>query len=504
MSSNIENTHKFTFDLSDPDEIFGNEAAEDEKQDKFLSYAVRRPEIKRFTNPDKPIQVVRAFKGEGKSALLRLIDSNLKSNESTIIIKTTGQALSPSVNSEDSDEWVRAWKANILKNIANEIGSRLNFAFTDDAISLVEEAERSGFKSRSFISSIFDRLKTSAVPLERTRPAIENPEKILGRWLENSAPIWMILDDIDQNFQNTPKQKIKVASCFIAVRQILSQIPETRFRLCVRPNVWASIKPDYEALSHVEQYMVDLSWPDESFEGILARRVEGYLKVTQQIESESKKSNSELINLLFENPVLWGSGGKPRPMHIALHTLSRHRPRWLVELCKLASLEANRNGREKITLDDIVKQLDDFGQRRIEDTIAEFRPQCPQIENLIVAFADQPERFTTDELLRTIRDRIQPGVLPKIEGVIGVPSAKEIAHFLFEIGFLSARRDHANGEYEHISFDKRPNLLRATTNVDEGVSWEIHPVFRRTLRLKNVESKSERANSPKGPIRKSR
>lgn len=494
------------FPLSEPDQIFGNEAAEDEPYDILESYAVARPEIKRFLDPSRSVQVVRAYKGEGKSALLRLVEGSLSDqNPRPLVIRSTGQALSPSLQSDDSDDWVRSWKANIFRQIASEIGGRLNLAFSDDAMSLVEEAERNGFKSRSLVSSIVDRLQSKAVPLERTRPPVANAEALLKRWLANGSPVWLILDDIDQNYQNTPKQKLKVASCFIAVRQIFAQVPEVRARLCVRPNVWASIKPDFEALSHVEQYMVDLSWDnDQAFEEILARRIEGFLKrsgqwskVVQTFSASLAHRNGQLVSLLFENPVAWGGPKRTRPIHVVLHTLSRHRPRWLVELCKLASIEANRQRHTQITLDDIIKQLDEFGRRRIGDTVAEFRSQCPQIENLIIAFADQPERFTTDQLLQVIRDRVLQGVHPKIEGVIGNPGPREVAHFLFQIGFLSARRDEPDGSYVHLSYAARPNLLRATTNLDEGVSWEIHPVFRQTLRLKNVESKSERTRAEK-------
>lgn len=490
------------FPLSDPDQLFGNEAAEDEPYDVLESYAVKGREVTRLLDPNRSVQVVRAYKGGGKSALLRLVEGSLsQQNPRPLVIRSTGQALSPSLQSDDSDDWVRAWKGNIFRQIASEIGARLNLAFGDDAMALVEEAERNGFKSRSLVSSIVDRLQSKAVPLEKTRPPMANAEALLKRWLANGSPVWLILDDIDQNYQNTPKQKLKVASCFIAVRQIFSQVPEVRARLCVRPNVWASIKPDFEALSHVEQYMVDLSWDDDhAFEEILARRIEGFLRrsdqwaeVVKTLSTSLAHRNSQLVELLFESPVPWGGRARMRPIHVVLHTLSRHRPRWLVELCKLAAVEADRQRRTQITLEDIVKQLDEFGRRRIGDTVAEFRSQCPQIENLIIAFADQPERFSTDQLLQALRDRVLQGVHPKIEGVIGSPGAREVAHFLFQIGFLSARRDEPDGSYVHLSYAARPNLLRATTNLDEGVSWEIHPVFRQTLRLKDVASKSEKA-----------
>ena len=125
--------------------------------------------------------------------------------------------------------------------------------------------------------------------------------------------------------------------------------------------------------------------------------------------------------------------------------------------------------------------------------IAECRPQCAEVESLIRAFSGQKERYQTDELLKTIDQRITSGSRPKIHGITANPTNRDIAQFLFQIGFLSARRDAVDGTYEHFTFAERPNLLRITTNIDEGMSWEIHPVFREHLRLSDVKSKSEMA-----------
>jgi hypothetical protein len=203
------------FPFDDPAQIFGNDAAEDESESAFESYALHRPEIAKFADPGKPLQVVRAYKGEGKSALLRLVESALRATNKDslpILIRTTGAALSPSVDVSDSDHWVREWKRKILQLVANEIGASLSVAFTDDAISLVEEAERNGFRSRSFVSSITDRLKSKHAPLERERATIADPGRLLKRWLDDGSPVWLFIDDLDQNFKNEPLSKLKVAS----------------------------------------------------------------------------------------------------------------------------------------------------------------------------------------------------------------------------------------------------------------------------------------------------
>ena len=481
-----------TIDLSD-DSLFGNEASEDEADDIFHSYAVERPEVQSFLDEKKQISIIRAYKGEGKSGVLRLIAERLSKRPlPPLVINTTASSVSPEFDSADSDRWVRGWKASLLRLAANEIGANISFAFKDDAISLVEQAENNGFRQRSFVSSIVDRLKTSAIPIERTKPLLVNPEAVLKRWSEAGSEVWFVIDDLDQNFENEKIHKVKIASFFVAIRQICNLIPEFRFRLAIRPNVWATIKRDFEALSHVEQYISDLNWSLDDYYGLLSRRVEGYLKRTGAWDAVEKKldrnqfqRNRQLIALVFDDPMPWGRDAT-RPPTTILYTLSRHRPRWVVELGKVSAKSANAARRSKINFEDIDDQLEEFGRKRIDDTIAEFKSQCPQLEDLITAFVGQPERFTTDKLLSIINNRVLQAVSPQISGVLGKPSAREVARFLFQIGFLTARKERPDGGYDHVMFAENPALLGAKTNVDQGHSWEIHPVFRQILKLKNV------------------
>lgn len=485
--------------------LFGNDAAEEEQEDIFQSYALEREEADRFLDENNKIQIVRAYKGEGKSALLRIVSNKLaKQKSNSVKINTTGVALSPNIESDDSDYWTREWKKNIIKLIASEIGSKVGFAFRDDAISLVEEAENNSFKERSFVSAIADRLKSSAVPLEYTKKTSSNHEHVLRRYLENGEKVWLIIDDIDQNFKNTEKNKVKVASFFTACRQIVNAIPEIRIRTCVRPNVWKIIKREYEALSHIEQYMYDIVWDLDKTIELLAKRVQGYFErnnnwsdVKKSLSDVIETRNKQLIYLVFESAMSWGANNRTRPSQIILNTLSRGRPRWLIELCKVAAKAADSRGSKLIQINDITDQLEEFGKRRIDDTIAEFSSQCPQIEDIITAFSQQNERYPTAEILKLIDNRILSSVSPKIFGVLGRPTNKEVAHFLFQVGFITARRDFDNGEYQHISFIEQPDLLKSRTNIDDGVSWEIHPVFRQALKLKNVETKQQAQHSRK-------
>lgn len=221
--------------------------------------------------------------------------------------------------------------------------------------------------------------------------------------------------------------------------------------------------------------------------------MKGYLVRTNQWDEIARGKApyaDALIALVFQSPVEWGQ--RTRPVHVPLVTLSRRRPRWLIELAREAAKAASARHRKTVALENITGCLEAFGKKRIADTVAEFAPQCPQLNELIAAFSRQAEQYATNELVTTIENRILQAVTPSIVGVMGTPRPVEVAAFLFQIGFLSARRNLEDGEYEHLTFVDKPDLLRARTNIDDGVRWEIHPVFRQALQMRDAQGRSLR------------
>lgn len=491
-------------DFSD-ESLFGNEAAEDEDQATFLAYAYERPEVARFCDASRPIQIARAYKGEGKSALIRLTRSRVEaSGDDALVIDTTGPQLSPDVESADFDKWLRAWKEALVGRAAAEVGARIGMAWTDDAIALVETAEKDGFKSKNFVSSIIDRLKPGA----KERKPVQNAEAVLARWKGAPPAIWFFIDDLDRNFEYIDVNIAKLAAFFDACRQVSKAIPSFRFRLAIRPNTWTSLKLRSEALSHVEQYTTVISWSEQDILVMLGKRVRGYLERTgklgailQYLPSQEPEKSKVLVSLAFDTPIQWGN--TQRPIHVALYTLSQHRPRWLVELARISARSAHSAGHQKVTTGDIFGQLLEFGKRRLEDTVAEFHPQCPEIGEILDGFRGQSEQYRTDELLTLIENRITNHINARIVGVSSRPTHRQVGSFLFQIGFLFARRDFEDGAYEHISFTDQPSLLVSRTDMDSGLSWEIPPVFRQALDLRTADG-FERPKVSKDGKRKKR
>lgn len=486
-------------DISDG-ELFGNEMAEDEEEGLFTSYAYEREEFPEFLDSSAKLKIVRAYKGEGKSALLRWTFLKLREFKNVVAQNLYANAIAPQCGVDANAECIRAWKEAYIRVAAAAVGARLEFKFSDDVLSLREEAERGGYTERGFVGAVLARLKKLPGGLESAvaPDAASVLRRIAGA---NDLQIWLIVDDLDENFCDTESDCLKVMSALVAMRQLSNEIREIRFRTSIRPSTWAVVKPKFEALSKVEPYIVDLQWSQSQLEKMLANRVRSYLSRNSGVAVASgqvdEASSSELVAIAFDDPMPWGvkeireglvaesdENYKSRSPSVVISTLSRYRPRWMIELCKLAAKNAHKRGRRRIGLDDLTAKLEDFGKTRIEDLIAEFRAQCDRIDLIIQSFKGKPERFKTDELVRHVKANLSSRDI-KIAGISGRPSDTEIIRFLFKIGFLTARRELASGDYRHYSFFDEPTLLSDGAN-DLGVGWEIPSCFRQALQLKNA------------------
>lgn len=472
--------------------LFGNSAAEDEEEDVFLAYIVERDELTAFLDKSRRICIARAYRGEGKSALLRRVVFRLESREDKpLIIHLRGNDVAPDSTSTDTDSWRRGWKRSLFQAVAREIGARIGMAWGDDAITLVEEAEHAGFKSRSVVSSIFDRLKLSAkgAKLERERLPAANHEKLVQRWSRGEDSVWLIIDDVDENFNNLAEQKAKLAGFFSAIRDVVNTVSQVRIRAAVRPTTWATLVHQHESLSKVQQYVFDMGWDHNGLMKILASRIRGYLQRSAQLENFSHRlgrspDESDFLSVVFETPVRWGN--EEKPISVPLATLARRRPRWMIELAREASLKANLARSDVIRLNHVTECLQEFGSRRLADLSSEFSVQCSQTRELVQAFSRGKEEYATDELLDFIKRKITNLAPPTIVGTATV-GPTDVAAFLFQIGFLTGRRNFPDGSYEHVTYFEKPDLFLARTNRDDGLRWEIHPVYRQALNLRDAQ-----------------
>ena len=136
--------------------------------------------------------------------------------------------------------------------------------------------------------------------------------------------------------------------------------------------------------------------------------------------------------------------------------------------------------------------LKNYGQFRIADLYKEHRHQCARLEEIIESFSGGRRRFTTDQLLNVITERIvRRGGIPIIDGIPAANGSRTVAHFLYRIGFITGRDEEDRAGLGFVRFEDRPNLLSTNVNLDDNLSWEVHPSYRDALRIQQAQDHAD-------------
>jgi hypothetical protein len=474
--------------LKDHD-LFGHVAAEDEEEAIFTSYQVARPELSRLSS-DKVadnVVIISAFRGEGKSALLRIASKQLQSSGKVFLARTTATSLSVDKTSPDVAVLTRLWKSAIYNYVAKQVGSKIGFAWQDDSIGLVEFAQNEGFKSKPWLIGLFDRIKLQIPGLPEVKKvqdfSPQAAEERIKRWAGDNEAFWLFVDDVDANFKDTKESRAKLMAYFQALREVRNEAPSIKIRTTARPNILAILRSEFADAAKLNDYIVDLNWTEEQIRDLLATRIRAYF-VRHGIDPK-EQAPRRLIGICFRDPMRWG--GDNKAPHVVLNTFSRSRPRWLVEICKAASNEAA--DRSLIELGDITRSMAAVGKTRQLDLAVEYEPQCKQIGQILDVFVGEDEEYSTPDLFGLLQRKLLDNFKPEIVGAGGVGITPQVVtRLLFEIGFLTARKKAPHG-YTHQSFADDVNLIRPTGAIQDSVRWEIHPIFRQSLSIRDAEGK---------------
>lgn len=503
--------------LDDPS-LFGNDAGEDENESVLMSYFVDRDDFKAFLDPRAPLAFTKGRKGMGKSALLVRFahDQRVSPIEpSPLIIQLIPArliALKKPPETQSHPELMNYWQQVICSAINMQLARDIGFAWKDDHMALVESAEVAGFLERGMVASLLARFaakfKLGAIEIAPTAQPINNNEELLSRIRQEQntrRPVWFLLDDIDAKFENTPAQRKFVSAFFSACRELARRSDGIGIRATVRTDVWTNLRAE-EDLDKCEQYVTPITWSATQQESILTHRVLGYVKRTAPASAAANwtvdRDAQEILNLVFIPRMRWGRATVPA-VHV-LRILAGGRPRWIAQLCRMAGRFATHEKHERIALHHVKKAMPEFGKRRLDDLYKEHQYQFDGLKALLESFGGGPSNFTSDALLRRIDQRyVRPTGkvldVPPIDSV-DYSDTLQLARFLFKIGFISAcnaeYQSQGQGASQFLNFEERPDLLEVETNLDGGMSWEVHPAYRNVLNIQ--ASPRESADSPLG------
>lgn len=478
---------------------FGNEAGDDATQEELAAYFVEQDDFKNYLNASKRILITTARKGVGKSALIKRLSAKIKeANQDSIVITCRGSDLSREAFKLSNalvtpNDYIRDWMIRICALINRQIAKEINFAATDDQITLVESAEIDGYKQKNLVSCLTSRFERFLDKLGPKKEEVKNHIEILKRI--KSPSVFVLIDDLDATFQNTDAECLSLSTFFSACRYLTQDVTGVSFRLTMRSDVWPTIRRYDESLDKLEQYVKEINWSTEEFRTLLYKRIESQGKLNgfdvpvPEYNEAVDKYEERILQLLFVEKIQWGN--KNVHSYRVIHTLSYERPRWAIQLCKLAQANALKRRRAIISKEDIDDIWGDYGSKRIADLVAEHKHQCRQIEELITAFRGGDRLMSRDQLLVFIKNKILNHISVFIDSQRATTQI-EVASFLYRIGFLVARSDEASGDYEHYGFRDMPDLLASRTDNDFNMKWEIHPCYRQALDIKKI-NQSQRA-----------
>ena len=483
--------------------LFGNDAGEDEDESVLVSYFVNQAAFSDFLDPQIRLHVARGRKGMGKSALLVRFAHEVKASPMMPIlihvVPSSLAALKEPPQTENAVLLENYWKQVICAAINMELANQIGFAWKDDQIALVESAEIAGFKGQNIVGALLSRLIAKiniggAIELAQHARPTANNEQLLQRVSAESRKarrVWFLLDDIDTKYQNTPAQQAYVSSFFSACRYLVNNISGLGIRATVRTDVWSSLRTA-EDLDKFEQYVAEIVWSGPQQKDILANRILAYLKRIYPDDPISRTWTIEthgdhLIELVFNRRMRWGNSAAPSIQ--VLRILAGGRPRWMAQLCRFAGVQAVKVSSSHIGIQEINQVMGDFGRRRVADLYKEHGHQFSDLKRLIECFSGGPRRYTTAELATRITNtyiRQRSAInIPDIDGT-AYRDSWQIAHFIYKCGFITGHNntDTSLDVPEFVSYDARPDLLEVETNLDDGMTWEIQPAYRRILRTR--------------------
>lgn len=484
----------FNIDLNFYDEnLFGNEAGEDEDPEVLSSYFITKSKFDKFLSLSRNFGVVRARKGMGKSSLLsKLAYDVAKANRKSIVISVTGADLLSFGTFEDNDhlKLQNEWKKALSARINHELGNKIGFAWTDDQMALVEASEIVGYKGKNLVGSLLGRIKSKKIPIEFVAPSAKDSSMLLERYMSENinTDIWLFVDDIDSTFSADEIQKARVSSFFSACRSLARDVKGLNIRASVRTDVWTTIRYN-EDLDKCEQYVIDIRWSRTDLEKIISNKILSYVnryhknEVTKHWNVERASDRDRLITLVFMDKLRWS--GSRVPPFTPIRILGAQRPRWMSQLCRLSAEAAADREMKKAGIQDINHILSDYGRLRVNDIYKEHSHQFNELQKLIETFSKGQKRYPTESLLQKIErgfvDRIGIESLGHIDGEKYIRPL-QIAQLLYRIGFILLREvPHPGSPPNFVDFDERPELLTDPSLSYADYIWEVHPSYRGIL-----------------------
>ena len=317
---------------------------------------------------------------------------------------------------------------------------------------------------------------------------IDASKKIIINKYIKSHKIVIYIDDLDRAWEGTKRNINRIAALLNAVRDMTNETESLHFRISLRSDVYFLVRTADESTDKIEGNVIWLTWTEHELLVFLVKRVQSYLGTKLSETMLLQKPQFEIVKYLYpimESNFMGDGKWHNKSIHYIILSLTRRRPRDLINLCTQAAREANDNRHNKIDTTDWENVFERYSQNRLQDTINEHRYELPDIEKLLLGMKPNhnqkklsgTSKYTNEQLLRKISGIIQRGNFIFSNGRVASP--EQLITFMYKINFLVGRKEVSDGYIDRKYFED--NKYLSTEYVEFGYEWEIHPAFRWVL-----------------------
>lgn len=479
--SNHKSTRVEQFDDETIQSVFGFEDAESEPIERLREYYLKNRAFQSVT-AELPLRVLVGHKGTGKSALFKVAFAEEIERGNLAIWIRPDDIAELGKSDENFLLRIKQWKHGLNRIIGSKVLDLVGLHDGDTESNLNKFV-----KLTKFIYDTFTAAK-NAVDLTGTQA------HAVDQYLTNRK-IVVFIDDLDRGWAGAKDDISRISALLNAVRDLANDNEGLRFKIALRSDVFFLVRTSDESTDKIEGAVVWYGWSNHEIFVMLVKRLlthfggetfsdEGLFRTPQ---AHLNRFLGFVMNERFHGKGKWGDVA----MYRVLMTLTRKRPRDLVKLCSLAAKAAFVDGSNIIQSKHLEGVIEQYSQNRLQDTINEYRTELPAIERLIYGMkpskkqwdAHDPFAYTTAELKAKINNIREQGAFRFTTGASC--DAQDLAHFLYKINFLTARKVDGDGLIERKYFEE--NRYLSNRFVDFGYEWEVHPVYRWSLQPSSLE-----------------
>ncbi|MDO9533415.1 MAG: hypothetical protein Q7O12_14990 [Deltaproteobacteria bacterium] len=466
-------TKILSFDDETIQKLFGHEAAEDDDFNRLKEFYFKSKIYNRII-ADLPLRILVGHKGIGKSALFMIAISEESQQGNLPILIRPDDIVNLGSSGGDFLHTIRDWKNGLIEIISRKVLTTMGIENVSSPYPFINYGGK-------LLSFIIDSLKSDKLPINLD----PSKRQIINKFMDNRI-ITVYIDDLDRGWRGDKENISRISALLNALRDISKENLGIRFRIGLRTDVYYLVRISDESTDKIEGSVVWFTWTDHEILVLLIKRIETFFGRSIDESSLLLKQPSELAGYL--NPIMepkFKDKGKIIPTYHLLTTFIRKRPRDLVKLCTLAARRAYDYKQPIIGSSELRAIFEEYSQGRLQDTINEYRSELPSIERLIIGMKPSKKDissymgfiYPTNVLILKIKKLIEQGSFRFANGEIATP--KQLAHFMYKINFLIARKDDPGGKLIRKYFEE--NRYLSSEFAEFGFHWEIHPAYRWAL-----------------------